>query len=107
MGRVSRPRAPARRHADGGPGTPIYLASVTKIYIATLVMVLSQDKLLSLDGPAARYLPASLIDVIDVYGGHDYSRAMTVRQLVSMTSGIADYYDEEEGNNGKTGYDPR
>ena len=84
--------------------TPIYLASVTKIYIATLVMLLSQDKLLSLDDPAARYLPASLIDGIDIYGGHDYSRAVTVRQLVSMTSGIPDYY-EEKGTDGKTGYD--
>jgi D-alanyl-D-alanine carboxypeptidase len=84
--------------------TPIYLASVTKIYIATLVMVLSQDKLLSLDDPAARYLPAGLVDGIDVYGGHDYSRAVTVRQLVSMTSGIADYY-EEKGPDGKTGLD--
>ena len=84
--------------------TPIYLASVTKIYIATLVMLLSQDKLLSLDDPAARYLPASLIDGIDIYGGHDYSREVTVRQLVSMTSGIPDYY-EEKGTDGKTGYD--
>ena len=84
--------------------TPIYLASVTKIYIATLVMLLSQDKLLSLDDPAARYLPASLIEGIDIYGGHDYSRAVTVRQLVSMTSGIPDYY-EEKGTDGKTGYD--
>ena len=85
-------------------GTPIYLASVTKVYIATLVMLLAQDKLLSLDDPAARYLPASLIDGIDVYGGHDYSAAVTVRQLVSMTSGIPDYYDEK-GPDGKTGYD--
>ena len=84
--------------------TPIYLASVTKVYIATLVMLLSQDKVLSLDDPAARYLPASLIDGIDIYGGHDYSRAVTVRQLVSMTSGIPDYY-EEKGTDGKTGFD--
>jgi D-alanyl-D-alanine carboxypeptidase len=99
--------AGAARQQDGTPTaaeTPIYLASVTKIYIATLVMLLSQDKLLSLDDPAARYLPASLIDGIDIYGGHDYSRAVTVRQLVSMTSGIADYY-EEKGTDGKTGYD--
>jgi D-alanyl-D-alanine carboxypeptidase len=92
---------------DGTPmaaETPIYLASVTKIYIATLVMLLSQDKLLSLDDPAARYLPASLIDGIDIYRGHDYSREVTVRQLVSMTSGIPDYY-EEKGTDGKTGYD--
>jgi D-alanyl-D-alanine carboxypeptidase len=81
--------------------TPIYIASVTKIYIATLVMLLSQDKLLSLDDPAARYLRAGLIDGIDIYGGHDYSRDVTVRQLVSMTSGIADYY-EEKGKDGKT-----
>ena len=99
--------AGAAPHQDGTPTaaeTPIYLASVTKIYIATLVMLLSQDKLLSLDDPAARYLPASLIDGIDIYGGHDYSREVTVRQLVSMTSGIPDYY-EEKGTDGKTGYD--
>ena len=84
--------------------TPIYLASVTKIYIATLVMLLSQDKLLSLDDPAARYLPASLVDGIDIYGGHDYSREVTIRQLMSMTSGIPDYY-EEKGTDGKTGFD--
>jgi CubicO group peptidase (beta-lactamase class C family) len=96
--------AGAAQQHDGTPmaaETPIYLASVTKIYIATLVMLLSQDKLLSLDDPAARYLPASLIDGIDIYGGHDYSREVTVRQLVSMTSGIPDYY-EEKGTDGKT-----
>jgi len=94
-------------HVDGAPmaaDTPVYLASVTKIYIATLVMVLSRDKLLSLDDPAARYLPAAVAGGIDVYGGHDYSGEVTVRQLVSMTSGIADYY-EEKGPDGKTGYD--
>ena len=94
-------------HVDGAPmaaDTPVYLASVTKIYIATLVMVLSRDKLLSLDDPAARYLPAAVAGGIDVYGGHDYSGEVTVRQLVSMTSGIADYY-EEKGTDGKTGYD--
>jgi hypothetical protein len=31
--------------------TPIYIASVTKVYIATLVMLLSQAKRLSLDDP--------------------------------------------------------
>ena len=99
--------AGAAQQHDGTPmaaETPIYLASVTKIYIATLVMLLSQDKLLSLDDPAARYLPASLVDGIDIYGGHDYSRAVTVRQPVSMTSGIPDYY-EEKGTDGKTGFD--
>ena len=86
------------------PDTPIYMASVTKVYIAALVMLLSQRKRLALDDPIAKYLPPALVRGIDVYAGHDYSREVTVRQLVSMTSGIPDYY-EEKGPDGKTGFD--
>jgi D-alanyl-D-alanine carboxypeptidase len=84
--------------------TPIYIASVTKIYIAALVMRLSQDRLLSLDDPAAKYLPAKLVAGIDIYRGHNYSREVTIRELMSMTSGIPDYY-EEKGSDGKTGFE--
>jgi D-alanyl-D-alanine carboxypeptidase len=84
--------------------TPIYMASVTKVYIATLVMLLSERKLLALDDPIAKYLPAALVQGIDVYHGQDYSKQVTVRQVVSMTSGIPDYY-EEKGPDGKTGFD--
>ena len=81
--------------------TPIYIASVTKIYIATTIMKLSEEKALSLDDPMSKYLPAELIKGIDVYNGKDYSNAVTIRELVSMTSGIADYY-EEKGKDGKS-----
>jgi len=97
---VANPQGPVPVTAD----TPIYIASVTKVYIATLVMLLSERKLLVLDDPIARYLPAALIQGIDIYDGHDYSRQVTVRQIVSMTSGIPDYY-EEKGPDGKTGFD--
>jgi D-alanyl-D-alanine carboxypeptidase len=94
------PHARTRLTSD----TPIYIASVTKVYIAALVMRLAQDKRMSLDDPAAKYLPAGLVAGIDFYRGRDYSREVTIRELVSMTSGIPDYY-EEKGKNGKTGYD--
>jgi len=81
--------------------TPIYIASVTKIYIAATVMALAERKLLSLDDPTAKYLPAGLLDGLDVYQGHDYSREVTIRQLVSMTSGIPDYF-ADRGSDGKT-----
>ena len=97
---LADPRGKVRLTAD----TPIYMASVTKVYIASLVMLLSERKLLALDDPIAKYLPAALIRGIDVYAGHDYSRQVTVRQLVSMTSGIPNYY-EEKGPDGKTGFD--
>ena len=83
------------------PNTPIYIASVTKIYVATTVMALAERGLLALDDPIARYLPAALLQGLDVYRGHDYAQEVTIRELVSMTSGIPDYY-EERGRDGKT-----
>jgi D-alanyl-D-alanine carboxypeptidase len=74
------------------------------VYIASLVMLLSEKKLLALDDPVATYLPADVVHGIDVYNGHDYSDVVTVRQLVTMTSGIPDYY-EETGPGGKTMFD--
>ena len=81
--------------------TPIYIASVTKIYIAATIMALAERNVLALDDPIAKYLPADLLNGIDVYRGHDYSRQVTIRELVSMTSGIPDYY-QERGRDGKT-----
>jgi D-alanyl-D-alanine carboxypeptidase len=74
--------------------TPIYIASVTKLYTATAIMRLYEKGALSLDDPMARYLPEALIRGIHVYKGKDYSKEITIKQLLSHTSGIADYYSE-------------
>jgi D-alanyl-D-alanine carboxypeptidase len=84
--------------------TPIYIASVTKLYTATVVMRLYERGALDLDDTMARYLPAEVIRGIHLYGGHDYSKEITIRQLLSHSSGIADYY-EEKGSDGKTLFD--
>ena len=75
--------------------TPIYIASVTKLFTATAIMRLYEQGRVSLDDPMALYLPEGLIKGIHVYGGKDYSREITIKQLLSHTSGIADYYDEK------------
>jgi D-alanyl-D-alanine carboxypeptidase len=75
--------------------TPIFIASVTKLYTATAVMRLYEKGLLSLDDPMSRYLPEELIHGIHIYNGKDYSHEITIRQLLSHTTGIADYYDEK------------
>jgi D-alanyl-D-alanine carboxypeptidase len=80
--------------------TPIYIASITKLYTATAIMRLYEKGALSLDDPMAKYLPEGLIRGIHVYEGKDYSSEITIKQLLSHTSGIADYYTEKpkEGN---------
>ena len=81
--------------------TPIYIASITKLYTATIVMHLCEQGLLALDDPMAKYLPKELVQGIHVYRGHDYSTQITIRQLLSHSSGIADYYDQK-GADGKS-----
>jgi D-alanyl-D-alanine carboxypeptidase len=75
--------------------TPIYIASVTKLFIATAIMKLYEEKALSLDDPMSKYLPADIIKGINVYNGKDYFNEITIRELLSHTSGIADYYTEK------------
>jgi D-alanyl-D-alanine carboxypeptidase len=75
--------------------TPIHIASITKLYTATVIMRLYEKGALSLDDPMSKYLPEQLIRGIHVYKGKDYSQEITIKQLLSHTSGIADYYTEK------------
>jgi D-alanyl-D-alanine carboxypeptidase len=75
--------------------TPIYLASITKLYTAAAIMRLYEQGALALDDPMAEYLPDDLIQGIHVYRGKDYSHEITIEQLLAQTSGIADYYDDK------------
>jgi D-alanyl-D-alanine carboxypeptidase len=75
--------------------TPVFIASINKLYTATVIMRLYEKGILSLDDPMSRYLPEGLIRGIHVYKGKDYSKEITIKQLLSHTSGIADYYTEK------------
>lgn len=68
---------------EAGPATNYRLASVSKQFTATAVLLLMQDGQLSIDDPVKRWLP-SLPAVAD---------AITLRHLLSHTSGVLDYED--------------
>lgn len=71
--------------------TPYFIASVTKMYTAAIMMQLHQEKRLDLEAPLSNFLPDSLLDGIHVYKGTDYSRQLKVYQLINQTSGLADF----------------
>ena len=75
--------------------TQIYIASITKLYTATVIMKLYENGIISLDDPISKYLPEELYRGIHIYKGIDYSDKITIKQLLSHTSGIADYYSEK------------
>lgn len=63
--------------------TPYNVASVTKLFTATLAMQLAAEGRLDLDAPVARYLP----DTVHV-PTHVSGTAITVRHLLTHTAGL-------------------
>jgi D-alanyl-D-alanine carboxypeptidase len=70
------------------PDTPFAVASVGKTFTAVAVLRLAERGLLSVDAPAADLLPGEIVE------GFDGLRGVTVRHLLTMTSGLPDYYDD-------------
>ena len=73
--------------------TPYYLASITKMYTATVIMKLAESGELDLDAPISKYLSPDLLSGIHVVDGTDHSDQITVSQLIGQTSGLADYFE--------------
>ncbi len=73
------------------PDTPYFIASVTKMYTATVIMQLHGEHRLDLEAPISAYLPGPLLEGIHVYKGKDHSHEIKVCQLVNQTSGLADF----------------
>lgn len=70
------------------------LASITKLYTTAVMLKLADNGTISLDDTIDIYLDDSVVDGIHIYKGVDYSHKITIRQLLSHTSGLPDYYTE-------------
>jgi D-alanyl-D-alanine carboxypeptidase len=62
------------------------IGSVTKNFVATLVLSLAEEGVLSLDDPVSKWLPT--YDHID---GN-----ITIRQLLNHTSGVYNYFENQK-----------
>ncbi|HEX8699572.1 MAG TPA: serine hydrolase domain-containing protein [Myxococcaceae bacterium] len=67
------------------PETSFQIASATKVFTGTLVMILVQEGKIDLDAPLSKYLP----DAPETWKG------MTVRHLAAHTSGLKNLPDED------------
>jgi D-alanyl-D-alanine carboxypeptidase len=74
------------------PDQPVHLASVGKLFTATLIAMLHDRGELDFEDRISAYLDAELMDGLHVYRGRDYSNEITVRQLLMQTSGLYDVF---------------
>lgn len=84
-----------------GPGgepatvdTPFFIASIDKLLTATVVMQLAEDGLVDLDAPMATYLPDGWVAGLHRLDDSDRTSAITVRNLLGHTSGLADFIED-------------
>ena len=77
-----------------GSAPQYFIASTTKLYVTALIMQLRGEGRLDLDAPAVTYLGSSIMSGIHVLKGTDSSDRITVAELLSHTSGIADYFEQ-------------
>ncbi len=84
--------------------TPVFIASITKMYVAAATLILEERQLLALDDPLSKFLPPPMLAGLHRYKGHDYSDQLRIYHLISQTSGLPDYFLERPSG-GKSIFD--
>jgi len=71
--------------------TPYFIASVDKLFTATAVLKLCERGQIVMDGGMEKYLARSSIEGLHRLHGVDYTSKITIRHLLSHTSGLPDW----------------
>ena len=80
---------------------PYFIASTTKLFVTAIILNLVSKEKLNLEDPISRYLDNGVMDGLHVYRGVAYSDQLTIKQLLSHTSGLPDYF-EDKNQSGKS-----
>ncbi len=73
-----------------------FIASTTKLFITATMLKLRERSYIQLTDPISRYLDSDLISGIHRFQGTDYSRDITIKQLMAHTSGLPDYFQQKK-----------
>ncbi len=71
---------------------PNHLASVGKLFTATIISILHERQMLDFNDPIHKHLDAELMNGLHVFKGKDYSDKITIRHLLMQTSGLNDVF---------------
>ena len=77
-------------NVDAQPNNPFRIGSITKMFMATAILMLEEDALLSVEDDIALYLRASLVN--DTIAS---SAPVKIRHLLNHTSGIGNLADND------------
>ncbi|TDL90527.1 serine hydrolase domain-containing protein [Meridianimarinicoccus aquatilis] len=78
--------------AAARPEAPFAIASISKMFTATLILQLAEEGQIDLNQTVQSLLRTVDLSALHVVKGVDYGPSLSVRQLIHQTSGLADYY---------------
>jgi CubicO group peptidase (beta-lactamase class C family) len=70
------------------------MASITKLFTTTCIIILQEQGKLSLNDKISKYIDSNTLSGIHVYHGRDYSLKLTISDLLFQISGLPDVYLE-------------
>jgi CubicO group peptidase (beta-lactamase class C family) len=74
--------------------TPFFIASIDKLCNATVTMMLNETGQIDIDEPICAYLAPGITRGIHRHSGRDFSEKITIRHLLTHTSGLADWLED-------------
>lgn len=77
---------------QANPKQANHLASVGKLFTATVTSMLHDKGLLSFEDKIVKYLDTELMSGLHVYKGKDYSGDISIKHLLNQTSGLNDVF---------------
>jgi len=80
---------------------PYFIASTTKLFTTAIILKLRAEGKLNLEDKISMYIDNSILSGLHLYKGKDYSQELTIKHLLSHTSGLPDYF-QGKGASGKS-----
>lgn len=77
---------------QANPQQANHLASVGKLFTATIIGMLHDKGLLNFEDKIAEFLDEELMNGLHIYKGKDYSGDITIKHLLTQTSGLNDVF---------------
>lgn len=81
--------------------TQYYIASINKLIISFITLRYHLDKRINIEDKLSKYLPDEMINGLLVHNGKDYSDDLTIRHLLSHTSGLPCYLIDKRSDGKK------
>ncbi|MDW0118532.1 serine hydrolase domain-containing protein [Sporosarcina thermotolerans] len=77
---------------------PLLMASITKLFTTTCILILLEQGKLSLDDKVTRFFDNGKLNGLHLYKGQEYTAKLTIAHLLFQTSGLPDVSEEGKNN---------